>query len=251
MAESGYASIEGRRIAYRRHGSGGKGSRIVLLNGHNTPMTAWSRLFPAIEAMGCILTYDRLGTGKSEKPVTPQHGLAILDGFQAVTAAAGLAPPFVLVGHSLGGLYANLFARVNPDRIAGVVFVESGHPDEAKDHPEPGPLGRLLDRLIGGSFRRDPNSEFNGVAETVHQIEAAGPFPAIPVSVVTGRKKMPFVPAHAHALHMEKQTELAALGSDARHFFAENSGHGPQLTEPQIVLEAIAWVIERSARKQR
>ena len=135
-----------------------------------------------------------------------------------------------------------------PERSAGIAFIESAHPDEPDQMPKPGFFGRLAQRTLGGSFMGDPNSEYNGVEETVRRIAAAGPFPPIPIAVVTGRKKMPLVPADAFALHLDKRAELAALSPDSLHLFAENSGHVPHLTEPKIVLEAIASVVERSAQ---
>lgn len=251
MSEPEKLAIDGREISYILSGSGEP--VILLMNGHNTPLNNWGRLFPGLEKLGTILCYDRLGTGGSDKPDMPQDGEAIIRRLLALLNALELKAPYILVGHSLGGLYANLFARRYPDQTAGVVLVESGHPDEALfEREESGLLKKVIEKVInvfGSNFKSDPNSEYNSVAATVEQIKDAGDFPAIPLAVVTGTQRMPLVPKAHFEIHQQKQKELLSLSPKARHFEAANSGHLPQLSEPLLVLEAIRAIIEDGHKK--
>lgn len=73
----------------------------------------------------------------------------------------------------------------------------------------------------------------------MEQIQQAGPFPEIPLAVVTGAKKMPFVPREMFELHQEKQLDLVRLSPNAIHVVAQKSDHMPQISEPEVVLNAL------------
>jgi len=152
-------------------------------------------------------------------------------------------PPYILVSHSLGGLYANLYARLYPNEVAGILFVEAGHPDEdIENRKQKKGVARLSENILSrfsGSFKEDETSEYHGAAATVEQIQQAGPFPEIPLAVVTGAKKMPFVPREMFELHQEKQLDLVRLSLNAIHVVAQKSDHMPQISEPEVVLNAL------------
>ena len=149
------------------------------------------------------------------------------------------------MAHSLGGLYANLFARLHPDDVAGVLFVEATHPrDRAVLRAHETQLVRALGKVITLPqllFKPNVHSELEGVDDTVREIEAAGPFPDVPVRVVTGGKTPPawlMSPAAVGARRAHQQ-ELARLSPHGKQVIAHESGHFPQLTQPQVVLEAL------------
>ena len=79
--------------------------------------------------------YDRAGLGFSDPGPQPRDGLAVAGDLEALLAAAGEPGPYVLVGHSMAGLYVRLFAARNPDKVAGVVLVDAATP-EASEHAE-------------------------------------------------------------------------------------------------------------------
>lgn len=237
--------IAGGTIEYVMLGSGSP--TIVLLSGHRTPLSGWLALLQPLADLGTVLAYDRFGTGGSDPATSLQDGDEVVGGLGELLEALNLRPPYVLVAHSLGGLYANLFARRCPEKVCGVVFLESGHPAEAQSREAKlGTLGRIIERVangLGPSFKSDLNSEYNGVPATVRQIAEAPAFPEIPVVVVSGGKKMPFVPTSAYEEHQRWQTELMKLSSKARQVIARKSGHLPQVSEPEVVIEAIASLI--------
>ena len=89
-------------------------------------MSNWNKVIPPAAVNGTVLAYDRLDTGGSEQSSTPQDGDAILLRLDALLRAVELEPPYILVAHSPGGLYANLYARRNPDKVSALVMVEAG-----------------------------------------------------------------------------------------------------------------------------
>ena len=230
--------IGGRSLSYALEGDGE--AVIVLLGGHRTPMESWDKLWPLLTAEARVLGYDRPGTGASDPAEVPQDGKAVLATLDALLGQLGIEGSLILVAHSLGGLYANLYARTRPERVAGMVLVDAAHPDEAEPLPVAGDfVRRLLRRLTGRGFMDDPYSEFRGVPATVEQIGAAGPFPPIPLRVVTGGRQMPFVPRAAFEKHRDSQQKLVALSPLGEQVIAEKSGHMPQISEPDLVARVV------------
>ena len=104
----------------------GRGSPTVLLEaGYGAGSNAWSRVAERIAPVTRVCAYDRAGYGFSDPGPTPRDGAAIARDLDFGLKAAGIAGPYVVVGHSAGGLYARLFAARRRDEVRGLVFVDS------------------------------------------------------------------------------------------------------------------------------
>ncbi len=244
--EAGEVTVAGIIVKHTKLGEGTPS--IVFLSGHRTPMSNWNKVIPLISSMGTVLTYDRFDTGGSGQSNSPQDGDAILATLESLLKKLNVNPPYILVAHSLGGLYANLYACCNPDKVAGLVMVEAAHPGEANDQltrhtTSSGLLASLL-KVFTPRFKKDPNSEFNNVAATVQQIDNAPAFPNKIVAVITGANKMPFIPEESFNSHLKWQKELSTISALGYQVMAEKSGHTPQISEPELVVEAIVKVAE-------
>jgi pimeloyl-ACP methyl ester carboxylesterase len=224
---------------------------LVLFNGAGVSLEGWRALYPAIEDLGTVFAWNRPGVKGSDAPTASQSGGAVIAALRELLGYAGLVPPYVLVGHSLGGLYANLFARLHPSETLAVMFLEATHPRDQevlKQHETLFAQG--IAKVLGlpqKMFSRNLHAEIEWIGETVRQIEAAGPFPAVPVSVVTGGKAPPtwmLSPAAAGARRAHQQ-DLARLSPLGEQVIAQGSGHFPQITEPQLVLDALEWLLRR------
>ncbi|GGG11642.1 hypothetical protein GCM10010912_65100 [Paenibacillus albidus] len=220
-----------------------KGSpAVILINGGGGPIEGWHKIFHELAKEFTILAYNRLGVGKSDKPTGPQHGTAVVTSLKQLLDDIELPPPYLLVGHSLGGLYANLFARYFPDQIAGVVLLEASHPlDLAINDTQPA-LIRNLNRFLGIFDALSPSKkwdEVHFVKETATQIEQAGPFPDKPLFVVSGTNKPPLMPKHALEIRSKNQLDLVQLSKHGKQVLATRSGHFPQFSEPDLVIQTI------------
>ena len=240
------AVVAGSRLQYVVVGEGSP--VIVFLNGARMPLDSWFRVLPDAAQLGTAFAYDRPGTGGSDAAPSRQSGTAIVPTLRAALDDAGLRPPYVLVGHSLGGLYANLYARLHPDEVAAVALVDSATPGDVLDYAPTGPVARainvavaVLDRVRG----RGDEGEVDTVEDTLAEIENAPAFPPIPLVVITGGRRMPFVPASAFQRHVDNQRELVGLSPLGRQVIAASSGHFPQLDEPALVIDAIRDVVDR------
>lgn len=241
------AIVDGRRLAYIRLGEGRP--VIVFLSGAGMDIDSWFKVLPEVATFGTAIAVDRPGVGRSDRPDIPQTGEVVVAALRSLLAQAGVPPPYVLVGHSLGGLHVELFARSHPGEVGGVVLVEAASVDEAMDPPPPGFTARVIgalgviDRLRGRPRGLD---EVDNVAETIRQIGAAPSFPDVPLVVVTGGKRMRMVPDTAFAAHQEAQRGRVTLVPNGRQVIAEGSGHFPQLHEPAVVIAAIRDIAEQA-----
>ena len=234
--------------------SGENGPVIVLVNGFRMPMTSWDKLYPEIQSCGRIFAYNRHGVGKTSKASCPQTGEEVIKSLESVLQAMDLPPPYILVAHSLGGIFTNLYARINPTSVSAVIFVDAAHPDEKQTQKEFKPP--FLVRLVTGGlkmmdtlFDKYQHSEDECIDETLQQIMGAGDFPPIPIAVITGGKKMPLAPDASFAAHLQCQKLLTTLSPDSVQIVAENSGHFPQITEPELVVNAIKDIVMKTKNR--
>lgn len=231
--------------------SAGSGSpTIVLVNGLRVQLGTWALVFPELAAIGTVFAYDRLGAGGTAKPGVPQTGVVIVDQLRAVLTAASVPPPYVLVGTSIGGLYVNLYARRFPQEVAGVVLLASNHPDD--DVLErvlrfiPWPVARASIGLSSGSSRRNAEERF--LPQTATEIARAGPFPDVPLTVVSSRiaAGLTTSPAQA-ATYMARQQQLAGLSPRGRHLTTPKASFIPQISDPALVVTTIRDIVNASS----
>jgi pimeloyl-ACP methyl ester carboxylesterase len=104
----------------------GHGSPTVILeSGFGADASAWSDLQPRLAQITRVCAYDRAGYGFSDPGPTPRDGAAIARDLDYGLQAAGVGGPYVVVGHSAGGLYARLFAARRRKEVVGLLFVDS------------------------------------------------------------------------------------------------------------------------------
>src|SRR5262249_16738287 len=120
-----FYEIGGRRLLVHRAGSGSP-SVILLPGGGAVGLDYWNVQHQAAELTTSVV-YDQAGTGWSEPIDRPRTGAEVIDELRALLHVAGVPAPYLLVGHSIGGLYARLHATRYPDEIAGLLLIEPDH----------------------------------------------------------------------------------------------------------------------------
>src|SRR5207245_6475613 len=121
--------VGGRRLYVHCTGSGSP--TVVLVSGLAETSTYWGGwIAPALAKNTTVCSYDRAGEGWSDPPASPQDGAAVASDLHTLLDRAQIPGPYVLVGHSTGGVYVRVFAARYPDQVAGIVFLDS-QPNEA------------------------------------------------------------------------------------------------------------------------
>lgn len=179
------AEINGTVIEYLLSGVGGP--TIVLINGGDGPIEGWYKILPAICEASTTLTYNRAGVARSSKPQGKQTSDVVIAQLRKLLAHLALAPPYLLVGHSLGGLHANFFARMHPNEICGLVLIEATAPEDVSlMQASQSRLQMRLQRLSDWLFDRAGIGEARNASISASMVQAAGRFPDVPLAVVSG-----------------------------------------------------------------
>ncbi len=200
----------------------GSGSTTVILEaalGDNS--TEWAWVQPQVAQFARVCAYDRAGMGWSAASRTPRDSATIASELKTLLTQAGVTGPYVMVGHSIGGLYVREFAAQYPNDVVGVVLVDSSHEDQFTRMPQDflpvfdferqmyalcstiSPFGgqRLLfgenpalpaDLRAAaaalqhrGSYCAGSLAEFDGIAATAAQVQQSGSLGDRPLVVVT------------------------------------------------------------------
>jgi pimeloyl-ACP methyl ester carboxylesterase len=97
---------------------------IVFESGHGTPMGHWDKILKGVSELAPLITYDRPGIGESEADNEMPTIKNVSDKLIKVLKHLDIKPPYVLVGHSLGGAYVRGFAVYYPELLAGLVIID-------------------------------------------------------------------------------------------------------------------------------
>jgi len=113
---------DGRKLNLRCRGSGAP--LVILESGYGVGAAGWGRVQPAIARTTQVCAYDRAGYGFSDPGPLPRDGAAAARDLDQALDAAKLYGPYIVVGHSAGGLYGRLFAARRPGEVQGLVLVD-------------------------------------------------------------------------------------------------------------------------------
>lgn len=234
-------------------------------------LLAWSNVQPQIAELTRACAYDRAGIMWSAPRGGVRDAKTLVAELRALLANASEAPPYVMVGHSLGGPLVRVFAEAaGADAVKGVVLVDSSHPEQLTRAPLPDGDGappatllrvlsatgvlRLMDeqgdpglseeaRLRAGAFC--PQSvpallaEYAALDATFQQAGASAPLGDRPLVVLTALDKPPELREPWQVL----QRELAALSTNSDQRLVPNSGHYIQHEHPDVVVTAVRDVV--------
>jgi pimeloyl-ACP methyl ester carboxylesterase len=141
--------LGGRQLHVVRAGLRGDQPTIVLEHGAFGCASDWGVVQARLSAKGLhSIAYDRAGLGLSDPGPQPRDGRALNADLSALLTAMGEPGPFILAGHSMGGLMVRLFALTHPDQVRGVVLVDAVVPDVMASRQ-----GALAVRVYGRAMR--------------------------------------------------------------------------------------------------
>ena len=111
----------------------GEGSPTVILDSANMgTVSNWAWIQPELAKSTRVCTYDRADSGWSDLSPQPNDTKQNAQALHTLLENANIANPYILVGHSFGGLYVRMYAEIYPDEVAGMVFIEGTLPDGLK-----------------------------------------------------------------------------------------------------------------------
>ena len=270
---------------YRMHiYCAGQGSPPVILDsGQGDSYISWRNVQPEIAKFVSVCSYDRAGLGYSEPSPRPSTSRVFAEELHQLLQTAGVPPPYILVAHSFGGFNVRLFASRYRSEAAGMVLVDSAHPDQLQRMPqqlrmfaefvrqgkllqftEPIGIPRLLGDCGDSAAIRAAECTFNDMRESTTELEmsgesagevgAAGDLGDLPLVVITRDtdKRNPYFPADfdqaRNKVWAEMQGELSHLSTNGTQVIAKGSGHDVQNQRPDIVIQAVHDMVDQTRR---
>jgi len=215
---------------------------VVFENGLGATLDWWAKVVPALEADTTVLAYNRAGYGRSSTVDTTRDGQHVVQELRDLLRERGLQPPYVLVGHSLGGLYMQWFARRYPQEVRALVLVDSTHPAQMQGQGAPENWPSWV-RVAFNAFTNDTaKDEFKAIDATGQSVLSMPSYTSGPVEVLSalGPMQVHSNPMAEHGNHL--RSSLVNLYPGARQVWVD-SGHAMPLEAPEAVVSAIRRVL--------
>ncbi len=264
----------GRGLYLECHGAGGP--TVVLEAGYRSPATVWSEdlvqpdaprtmVLPGVAAFTRVCLYERPGVAavldgalvpsRSDPVPMPRSVESVVADLHALLQAAGVPSPYVLVGHSFGGLLVRLYAATYPDEVVGMVLVDAWNEElETFLTPEEWAAFLRLNAILPAEMAGYADYEtmdFATGSAVMRRAASAQPLPPLPLAVLARAQPLglpndqpDLSPDALEAAWRKAQEQLATLAPGASFVVATESAHYVQLEQPELVIEAIQQVVQ-------
>ena len=238
-------TVNGRDVELVTAGTGER--TVVFESGLGSDWGVWDATAVEVARSTRVFAYSRPGAGRSAPATTRRDASTIVEELRALLAAEGYRPPYVLVGHSFGGTYMELFARAHPDEVTGLVLVDARPADFLSECEARHLDGCGISASAAKSLARVEQEELAAFAEASSQLRAAGGFGRVPVRVLTAT-------AHSgseawEALWRSMHAAIADEADDGEQIVFEGVGHHLELERTADVARIILERVEaREAR---
>ncbi len=264
----------GRRLWLECRGT--ESPTVVLEAGYRSTARVWSddlvqpaaprpMVLDGVAAFTRVCLYERPGVtavvdgrvvpSRSDPVPMPRTAEGVVADLHALLRAAAVPGPYVLVGHSLGGLFVRLYAAAYPDEVVGLVLVDAWSEQlRALLTPEQWQSYVRFNSVVPPELAGERDYEtidFAAASAAMREAVAARPLRPLPLVVLAHGQPfgvpeagLGFAPETLERAWRAAQEGLAALAPDARFAVAAESGHYVQLQQPELVVAAVRQVVE-------
>lgn len=271
--------------------AGGGRPTVVLETGALAMSALWDWVQPPVAVHARVCSYDRAGLGWSEPGPEPRDAIRISTELYTLLRDAGEAPPYVLVGHSFGGLLVRVYTDQYPQDVVGLLLLDPSHPDQVArlekvlgkpsfveeslesslpvlarlgllrlalrstkrfDHLPPRAAAEFKAFFANGSHQSAARAEMLVWNETAGQVRATRPLGDLPLVVISAEGTKP--PSLEQQVRYELQRELAGLSSRGTYRVLAGTTHGSLVTsraDAAQVAEAIRELVAATRAQVR
>jgi pimeloyl-ACP methyl ester carboxylesterase len=229
--------VDGRQVELATAGTGGAAT-VVFESGLGEDWTHWDEVASNVALHARVFAYSRPGFGASGPATTPRDPKTIVEELRTLLASQGYTPPYVLVGHSMGGTYMELFAKSHAGEVVGVVLVDPRHRDFLTTCEAEKVDGCGIPESTLALQAPAVIAEYHAFALASDQVHVAGGFGSYPVRVLTATNH----PGWATATETLWEAMLGSLAAEAvngQQIIVKGAGHHIQLDRPDVVERSI------------
>ena len=247
---------------------------LVFESGLGTPMDHWNKIEEGVGELAPFLMYDRPGIGKSEADDQLPTIQNVSDHLLRILDYLNQPPPYILIGHSLGGLYVRGFAVYHPEKLAGLVIIDPadftetqvnkrdyykvfGWSEERIDSMVQGQEKKLSNRSSEAPLSiREESQVLTEIRKSDFQIITDNPLPNIPVHMIIGGRFD--YPAHLHSkeynekiffrskmkYRMSRWMEVINSVDKGMLLYSTDAGHFVHYDDPELVISSVKIVLQ-------
>jgi pimeloyl-ACP methyl ester carboxylesterase len=228
----------------------GKGSPVVVFeSGAGEGKGTWNQVQDAIAQRTTTFAYSRSAFDTPLPLIDQRDGESVVNRLKKLLNERGLKPPYVLVGHSLGGLYMQYYAKKYPDEVAGLVLVDPTTEDQIERMREELPGASKAIQAIRTLHALDSlGAEIRAAEKLAQDCKRAGAFPRKPVFILTATLANPLEGQEFLLFKHRLQGELVQHWPGAIQKMI-HSRHYIQTEKPDEVVQAISAVLETLKEK--
>ncbi len=234
------------KLAIARSGKGFP--TVVLESGAGSDINSWTVILPRVGELTSAIAYARAGRGDSEPAKTPRTLATVVEELRTFLLRAGCKPPYVLVGRSLGSIYVRAFAITHPAEVAGLILVDGTHERQGIEFARVSGMAsekyaEMWSKSLKGEKSHATRLEMEGL-QTVFmtgELGISGKLPNVPMVIITNTQ--PQGPPAVLRMWRNLQDELFQSTSRGMHIVTDKSGHDIAAKEPDIVVNAVRWVV--------
>ncbi len=238
------ANIGDSNIIYADLGDGPL--TIVLEAGLGDGMEVWESTFKDMSLISRVFAYCRPGYGFSDTTSRHRNMRQIVNDLRGLLKKTGNRPPFILVGHSLGGDYMLYFAEHYPHEVAGLVLVEARHPEFSFMCHDRNISGCDVPSVIYSLWPEHIQREY----DAAQKMKLSGKIGNIPLAIISRTPGRGLLESKKFiALWMDTQKSLTQFSTKSKQIIAKDAGHYVQKDEPATVVDGVRWVISQNAGK--
>jgi pimeloyl-ACP methyl ester carboxylesterase len=271
--------VGGHRLHLHCQGSGSPA--VIIDAGLSGASYDWETVATGIAPFTQVCTYDRAGYGWSDPGPRPRTSQQCVDELRTLLRQAKIEPPFILVGHSWGGLNARLFAGQHPEEVAGLILVDALNTDLVADTEPLGQVSKLFEflnltaclgtpratvRSIINAPLNDPSAlEFRRAmlsrTKSAHVIydeltgqsnwlsvrsamKHLGNKPVVVISQLLEEADRVGEAGAGNRQWEKDQLALVGIANNSKRIIAKTKGHNIQFNEPELIVDSVRELVE-------
>lgn len=277
-SERKFVSINNKQMAYKTFGLEGRKANepvVVFESGLGSGGGSYASLFPFIQKSFAGIVYDRNGIGESEIDITIKTDADVIKRLHDLLATLKISPPYLLVGHSIGGPFIRLYASIHPNEICGLFFIDPTDFMLTKDEDNKVKINTssstgyrelfainlkniINDTLTSNGFRNEAKRELNESSpDFFKKYKSLQPLNDIPITVMISYNKhiehyetemnedlklgINLIPwwKELDELRISHYAEMIKNNSNSQLILLPRYSHGIHQQDPKIVAEAL------------